>query len=89
MSSRLPLNRPVWSLVPITFDENDFHVRDFPHLDAFIATANVAGYTLHNILIDIEVWQISSSLKLLNLWVSIDTPSNRQETHSMVSVGRR
>jgi hypothetical protein len=40
-------------LVPITFDESDFQVRDFSHFDAFIATANVAGYTLHNILIDI------------------------------------
>ena len=43
MSPRLPLNRPAWSLVPITFDENDFQVRDFPHSDAFIATANVTG----------------------------------------------
>jgi hypothetical protein len=39
-------------LVPITFDENDFQVRDYPHSDAFVATANVAGFTLHNILID-------------------------------------
>ena len=39
-------------MVPITFDKNDFHVRDFPHSDAFVATANVAGYMLHNILID-------------------------------------
>ncbi|XP_066315969.1 uncharacterized protein [Miscanthus floridulus] len=39
-------------MVPITFDENDFQLRDYPHTDAFIATANVAGFTLHNILID-------------------------------------
>ena len=39
-------------MVPITFDENDFQVRDYPHTDAFVATANVAGFTLHNILID-------------------------------------
>jgi len=39
-------------LVPITFDESDFQVRDFLYSDAFVATANVASYTLHNILID-------------------------------------
>ncbi|CAD6257553.1 unnamed protein product [Miscanthus lutarioriparius] len=52
VSPRLPLNRSAWSLVRITFDESDFQVRDFPHSDAFIATANVADFTLHNILID-------------------------------------
>ena len=41
-------------MVPITFDENDFQVRDYPHTDAFVATVNVAGFTLHNILIDNE-----------------------------------
>ena len=39
-------------MVPIIFDENDFQVRDFPHLDAFVATTNIAGFTVHNILID-------------------------------------
>ena len=29
VSPRLPLNRLAWSLAPITFDENDFHVPDF------------------------------------------------------------
>jgi hypothetical protein len=52
VSPRVPLNRPVWSMVPITFDENDFQVRDFPHTDAFVATTNIAGFTIHNILID-------------------------------------
>jgi hypothetical protein len=27
-------------------------LHDFPHTDAFVATTNVAGYTLHNILVD-------------------------------------
>ena len=39
-------------MVPITFDENDFQVRDFPHTDAFVATMNIARLTVHNILID-------------------------------------
>ena len=37
---------------PITFDKNDFQVRDFPHTDAFVATTNIARLTVHNILID-------------------------------------
>ena len=41
-------------MVPITFDENDFQVRDFAHTDAFVATTNIAGFTVHNILIDNE-----------------------------------
>jgi hypothetical protein len=49
---RVPLNRPAWSMVTITFDENDFEVRDFPHTDAFVATTNLARFTVHNILID-------------------------------------
>jgi len=49
---RLLVNRPAWSMVQITFTENDFQVRDYPHYDAFVAMANVARYTLHNILID-------------------------------------
>ena len=39
-------------MVPITFDENNFQVRDFPHTDAFVATVNIDGFTVHNILID-------------------------------------
>jgi len=52
VSPRVPLNRPAWSMVPITFDENDFQVPDFPHTIAFVATTNTAGFTIHNILID-------------------------------------
>jgi len=39
-------------MVPITFEENNFQVRDFPHTDAFVATVNIVGFTIHNILID-------------------------------------
>ena len=39
-------------MVPITFDENNFQVRDFPHTDAFVATTNIAEFTVHNIVID-------------------------------------
>ena len=52
VSPRVPLNRPAWSMVPMTFDENDFQLRDFPHIDAFVATTNIARFTVHNILID-------------------------------------
>jgi hypothetical protein len=39
-------------MVPITFVEDDFQVRDFLHTNAFMATANIASFTIHNILID-------------------------------------
>jgi hypothetical protein len=39
-------------MVPITFDEDDFQVRDYSRTDAFVAIANMAGFTMHNILID-------------------------------------
>ena len=39
-------------MVPITFDKNDFQLWDDPHTNAFVTMANVAGFTLHNILID-------------------------------------
>ena len=48
---RLVLNRPAWSMVLIPFDEDEFQVRDFLHTDAFVATTNIAGITVHNILI--------------------------------------
>jgi len=52
ISPRIPLNRLAWSMVPITFDENNFRVWDFPNTDAFVATMNIARFTVHNILID-------------------------------------
>ena len=51
-TARVPLNRPTWFVVPITFDENDFQVQYYPHKDAFIETTNIAGFTVHNILLD-------------------------------------
>ena len=53
VSPRVPLNRLALSMVPITFDENDFQVWDFPHTDTFVATTNIVEFTIHNILIDI------------------------------------
>ena len=47
-----PLNRPAWSMVLIIFDENNFLVWDFPHTDAFVAMANIARFTVHNMLIN-------------------------------------
>lgn len=39
-------------MVPIAFTKEDFKVWDYPYSDVFVVTVNVAGYTLHNILIN-------------------------------------
>ena len=52
VSPKVPLNMLVWSMVPITFDESDFQVRDFSYIDTFVAIANIAGFIVHNILVD-------------------------------------
>lgn len=49
---RLPLKSPTLSIAPIILTEDNFKVQDYPHSDAFLVIANVAGYTLPNILIE-------------------------------------
>ncbi|KAJ1253621.1 hypothetical protein BS78_K014600 [Paspalum vaginatum] len=41
-----------WSHVPITFDQSDLQLRDYPHNDAMVINCNIGGYVIHDVLVD-------------------------------------
>ncbi|CAO2206724.1 unnamed protein product [Urochloa humidicola] len=47
------MRRDMWSHMPISFTEADLDLACHPHEDAMVITANVAGWVLDDILVDI------------------------------------
>ncbi|KAJ1259378.1 hypothetical protein BS78_10G149900 [Paspalum vaginatum] len=41
-----------WSHVPITFDQSDLRLRDYPHNDAMVINCNIGDYVIHDVLVD-------------------------------------
>jgi hypothetical protein len=46
------VERTKWSLIPITFLEEDVRLQGFPHNDALVIEANIASWTLGKFLVD-------------------------------------
>jgi hypothetical protein len=47
-----PHKNSQWSHIPITFDNTDLKLRDYPHIDAMVIETNLAGWTVTKILVD-------------------------------------
>ena len=43
-----------WSKIPITFSEQDLKLESYPHIDAMVIRANIAGWEINGVLIDSE-----------------------------------
>jgi hypothetical protein len=47
-----PVVQTRWSHVPLTFDARDVDLRNAPHLDAMVINFSVAGWDLHEVLVE-------------------------------------
>jgi len=45
-----PYKKTRWSYLPIIFSEEDFQLKDYPHMDAMIIVANIDGWAVSTIL---------------------------------------
>jgi hypothetical protein len=41
-----------WSHVPITFSQEDLHLKDYPHNDVMVIFCVIKGFLVHNVLVD-------------------------------------
>jgi hypothetical protein len=41
-----------WSLIPITFSQEDLQLKDYPHNDAMVISCVIKGFLVHNVLVD-------------------------------------
>jgi hypothetical protein len=48
-----PYIRTKWSDIPITFSQDDLHLKDYPHRDAVVISCVIKGFVVHNVLVDI------------------------------------
>jgi hypothetical protein len=47
-----PFIKSKWSHIPITFSQEDLHLKDYPHNDAMVISCVIKGFLVHNILVD-------------------------------------
>jgi hypothetical protein len=47
-----PFIRSKWSHIPITFSQEDLHLKDYPHNDAMVISCFIKGFLVHNVLVD-------------------------------------
>jgi hypothetical protein len=40
------------SHIPITFSQEDFQLKDYPHNDAMVKSCVTKGFLVHNVLVD-------------------------------------
>jgi hypothetical protein len=50
---QVPYIRTKWSHIPITFSQDDLHLKDYPHRDAIVISCVIKGFVVHNVLVDI------------------------------------
>jgi hypothetical protein len=47
-----PFLKSKWSHIPITFSQEDFQLKDYPHNDAVVISCVIKGFLVHNVLVD-------------------------------------
>jgi hypothetical protein len=47
-----PFIKSKWSHIPITFSQEDLHLKDYPHNDAMFISCVIKGFLVHNVLVD-------------------------------------
>jgi hypothetical protein len=47
-----PFTKSKWSHIPITFSQEDFQLKDYPHNDAMVISCVIKGFLVHNVLVD-------------------------------------
>jgi hypothetical protein len=47
-----PFIKSKWSHIPITFSQEDLHLKDYPHNDAMVISCVIKGFLVQNILVD-------------------------------------
>jgi hypothetical protein len=47
-----PFIKSKWSHIPITFSQEDFQLKDYPHNDAMVISCVIKVFLVHNILVD-------------------------------------
>jgi hypothetical protein len=47
-----PYIRTKWSHIPITFSQDDLHLKDYPHRDVMVVSCVIKGFVVHNVLVN-------------------------------------
>jgi hypothetical protein len=47
-----PFIKSKWSHIPITFSQEDLHLKDYHHNDAMVISCVIKGFLVHNVLVD-------------------------------------